>query len=190
MAGAREQCRRAGARDGARFVDIWRERLNVRPAEAKAERPECLAKVDDAQHRGRMWSWQGWGIQGGGSWPYPTKLTSSWAVGGETTADAAMRSEATSPPPTMRPSNPGEAAGASCQERVPLTWGVPSQVRSIWSWLLSPGLYCVPVDPRPSPITPCDRNGRITSHPVGARAPDHNPSCSRTSGSGGRDQPF
>jgi hypothetical protein len=35
------------------------------------------------------------------------------------------------------------------------------------------------------PVSSCSRTGRITSHPVGAPAPDHNPSCLRASGSGG-----
>src|SRR5919112_300412 len=41
--GAREPSRHARAQPGARFVDVWRESLNVRP---KAKRPDCLAKVD------------------------------------------------------------------------------------------------------------------------------------------------
>ena len=41
-----------------------------------------------------------------------------------------------------------------------------------------------------SPSLPCSPDGRITSHPVELVGSDHNPSCSRASGSGWRDHPF
>ena len=43
---------------------------------------------------------------------------------------------------------------------------------------------------RVSPSLPCSPNDRITSHPVELVGSDHNPSCSRASGSGWRDHPF
>ena len=41
-----------------------------------------------------------------------------------------------------------------------------------------------------SPSSPCSPDDRITSHPVELVGSDHNPSCSRASGSGWRDHPF
>jgi MFS family permease len=41
-----------------------------------------------------------------------------------------------------------------------------------------------------SPSLPCSPDDRITSHPVELVGSDHNPSCSRVSGSGWRDHPF
>ena len=41
-----------------------------------------------------------------------------------------------------------------------------------------------------SPSLPCSPDDRITSHPVELVGSDHNPSCSRASGSGWRDHPF
>ena len=41
-----------------------------------------------------------------------------------------------------------------------------------------------------SPSLPCSPDDRITSHPVELVGSDHNPSCSRASGSGLRDHPF
>ena len=43
---------------------------------------------------------------------------------------------------------------------------------------------------RASPSLPCSPDDRITSHPVELVGSDHNPSCSRASGSGWRDHPF
>ena len=40
-----------------------------------------------------------------------------------------------------------------------------------------------------SPSLPCSPDDRITSHPVELVGSDHNPSCSRASGSGWRDHP-
>jgi len=41
-----------------------------------------------------------------------------------------------------------------------------------------------------SPSLPCSPDDRITSHPVELVGSDHNPSCSRASGSDWRDHPF
>jgi hypothetical protein len=56
----------------------------------------------------------------------------------------------------------------------------------IWALCMLLGVWIRSV----SPSLPCGPDDRITSHPVELVGSDHNPSCSRASGSGWRDHPF
>ena len=67
-----------------------------------------------------------------------------------------------------------------------LTWGVSSQAQSFRHCASSSAFWIRSV----SPSVPCSPDDRITSHPVELMGSDHNPSCSRASGSGWRDHPF